>query len=212
MSRVTSRTLRHYDRIGLLTPAYARENGYRYYEQEQLRRLQQILLYRELGLGLEAIAEVLAGQLDEVDALRRHHERLVAEGDRLQRLADTVSRTIATLEGVGQMTAEEMFEGFEAKQAQWEADLVERLGERVRPHIEAAHEARKGMTKEDFLRQAEEWKAFDARMVAAMRDGCAVDDPRVEGVARRAPRDDQHALAAQRRELCGPGPALRRAP
>ncbi len=51
MSKVTSRTLRHYDDVGLLRPAYVGSNGYRYYEQEQLLRLQQILLLRELGLG-----------------------------------------------------------------------------------------------------------------------------------------------------------------
>src|SRR4051794_35246044 len=97
MSKVTSRTLRHYDRIGLLTPARVGSNGYRYYEAAQLRRLQQILLYRELGLGLEAIADVLGGQLDEVEALRRHHAWLLVEGDRLQRLAGTVARTIASV-------------------------------------------------------------------------------------------------------------------
>jgi MerR family transcriptional regulator, thiopeptide resistance regulator len=179
MSRVTSRTLRHYDRIGLLSPASTAANGYRYYEQEQLRRLQQILLYRELGLGLEAIAEVLAGQLDEVEALRRHHERLVAEGARLQRLAGTVSRTIASLTGDADMTVEEMFDGFTARQQQWEADLVERLGDGVRLHIEAAREARKGMTKQDYLVAEKEWAAFDGRMVEAIQDGCSVDEPRV---------------------------------
>lgn len=61
MSKVTSRTLRHDDDIGLLTPAYVGVNGYRCYEQEQLLRLQQILLLRELGLGLDTIAGVLAG-------------------------------------------------------------------------------------------------------------------------------------------------------
>jgi len=44
MSKVTSRTLRHYDDVGLLRPAYVGSNGYRYYEQEQLLRLQQVLL------------------------------------------------------------------------------------------------------------------------------------------------------------------------
>src|SRR3954462_3289906 len=112
MSKVTSRTLRHYDRIGLLRPASTGANGARWYGEAELRRLQQILLYRELGLSLEAIGQVLDGQRSEVEALRRHHEWLVAEGARLQVLATTVSRTIESLEGDGVMTAEEMFEGF----------------------------------------------------------------------------------------------------
>ena len=59
MSGVTSRTLRHYHEIGLLDPAYVGANGYRYYEVEQLLRLQQILLLRELGVGLGEIADAI---------------------------------------------------------------------------------------------------------------------------------------------------------
>ena len=53
----TSRTLRHYDEIGLLPPARIAANGYRHYDEAALVRLQRILLLRELGLGLPAIAE-----------------------------------------------------------------------------------------------------------------------------------------------------------
>jgi DNA-binding transcriptional MerR regulator len=180
MSKVTSRTLRHYDRLGLLRPASTAANGYRYYEQEQLLRLQQILLYRELGLGLEAIAEVLAGQLDAVEALRRHHQWLQAEGQRLERLAGTVSRTIATLEGEDQMTADEMFEGFTARQRQWEADLVDRYGEGVRPHIDRAHELTDGWTSRDYLDAQQEWEGFDTRVLALLHQGLPVRDPVVQ--------------------------------
>ncbi|MGW2180625.1 MerR family transcriptional regulator [Streptomyces sp. NPDC001732] len=98
MSGVTARTLRHYDEIGLLPPAWIGTNGHRYYEEDELLRLQQILVLRALGLGLPEIGEVLAEQVDEVEALRGHHRRLLAERDRLDALADTVSRTIAELE------------------------------------------------------------------------------------------------------------------
>lgn len=118
MSKVTSRTLRHYDEIGLLKPAFVASNNYRYYEQEELLRLQQILLLRELDLGLGAIAEVLDGQRDRVEALRLHVERLRAERRRLDRLARTVSRTIAQIEGGDAMSAEEMFEGFAERRAE----------------------------------------------------------------------------------------------
>ncbi|HKU31582.1 MAG TPA: MerR family transcriptional regulator, partial [Arthrobacter sp.] len=58
-SKVSSRTLRHYDHMGLLEPAHTGPNGYRFYGQRELLRLQRILLLRELGLGLETIGEVL---------------------------------------------------------------------------------------------------------------------------------------------------------
>ncbi|MEU8549124.1 MerR family transcriptional regulator [Streptomyces roseoverticillatus] len=98
MSGVTARTLRHYDEIGVLPPAWIGTNGHRYYEERQLLRLQQILVLRELGLGLAEIGRVLAAQVDELEALRGHHRRLLAERDRLDALAGTVSRTITELE------------------------------------------------------------------------------------------------------------------
>lgn len=119
MSGVTSRTLRHYDAIGLLAPAHVGPNGYRYYEVEQLLRLQQILLLRELGLGLSEIADAIGSQPGTVEALRRHHARLLAERDRLGVLARTVARTIAELEGGDPVSQpeinrpENLFEGFD---------------------------------------------------------------------------------------------------
>ncbi|CAM5623594.1 MerR family transcriptional regulator [Streptomyces narbonensis] len=98
MSGVTARTLRHYDETGLLPPARIGSNGHRYYGEHQLLRLQQILVLRALGVGLPEIGRILAEQVEELDALRGHHRRLLAERDRLDALAHTVSRTIAELE------------------------------------------------------------------------------------------------------------------
>ncbi|MBA2576376.1 MAG: MerR family transcriptional regulator [Euzebyaceae bacterium] len=58
ISGVSPRTLCHYDAIGLLAPAWVAGNGWRHYEQEQLLRLQQILLMQNLGLGLRSVAEI----------------------------------------------------------------------------------------------------------------------------------------------------------
>ncbi|MFD0339646.1 MerR family transcriptional regulator [Streptomyces sp. NPDC127117] len=126
MSGVTARTLRHYDEIGLLPPARIGANGHRYYEERQLLLLQQILVLRALGLGLPEIGRVLADQVDEVEALRGHHRWLLAERDRLDALAGTVSRTIAELEQSRKdgtpMTAinrpENLFEGVRPSQYQ----------------------------------------------------------------------------------------------
>lgn len=109
---VTSRTLRHYDRIGLLQPAHVDESGRRFYERDQLRRLQRILVLRELGVRLDSIGEVLAGERAEIDVLRMQHRWLLAERDRLGRLADTVAATIEETQGGRRMSAEQMFAGF----------------------------------------------------------------------------------------------------
>lgn len=68
----TSRTLRYYGEIGLLPASRVGSNGYRYYDRDALLRLQRILLLRELGLGLSAIAEVLDDKREAAPALRTH--------------------------------------------------------------------------------------------------------------------------------------------
>jgi MerR family transcriptional regulator, thiopeptide resistance regulator len=79
MSGVTTRTLRYYDAIGLLRPAYVQPSGQRFYETPDLLRLQQILLLRELGVGLADIAAAIGSGPGTLAALRRHHTRLLAE-------------------------------------------------------------------------------------------------------------------------------------
>ncbi len=76
LAGTTSRTLRHYDDVGLVKPSRIGGNGYRYYDADALVRLQRVLLLRELGLGIPAIGEVLAGQRDDSAALRTHLEWL----------------------------------------------------------------------------------------------------------------------------------------
>jgi DNA-binding transcriptional MerR regulator len=175
MSKVTSRTLRHYDAIGLLRPAHVGSNGYRFYEQEQLLRLQQILLLRELGLGLGAIAEVLAGERDQVAALRQHERWLHTERDRLGRLADTVYRTIRQLQGEHEMSAPEMFEGFADRAAQLEEDLVAEHGDGVREHFRHARQATQEWTKQDYLDAQRRGEDIDDQVLAVMRSGAAPD-------------------------------------
>lgn len=171
MSKVTSRTLRHYHDIGLLAPAYVGANGYRYYEQEQLLRLQQVLLLRELGLGLETISEVLDGQRDSVETLRHHQRWLRDERQRLERLAKTVSRTISQLQGGNAMPAEDLFEGFAEKQAQQEAALADRYGEEVREHFRTSRERTEDWTKQDYLDAQRQGEELDAKMAELMRSG-----------------------------------------
>lgn len=59
LAGVSIRTLHYYDRIGLLCPSSRTDAGYRLYSDEDLRRLQQILLFRELEFSLEDIRRVL---------------------------------------------------------------------------------------------------------------------------------------------------------
>ncbi|ONI82442.1 MerR family transcriptional regulator [Saccharothrix sp. ALI-22-I] len=186
MSKVTSRTLRHYDAIGLLEPAWIGGNGYRYYEREQLLRLQQILLLRDLGLGLDTVAEVLDGRHRTVDVLRNHARWLATEQERLASLAKTVSRTIEELEGGSRMKMEELFDGFDAdRQARYEAELVERYGEHMQEHIDQSKRRMRDWTKADADGFMAEWQAIYQAYAELFDAGVAVDAPRVLDVTDR---------------------------
>jgi DNA-binding transcriptional MerR regulator len=113
LAHVSVRTLHHYDRLGLLRPSARSEAGYRLYSDDDLGRLQQILLYRELGFGLRTIAGLLADPgLDRAAALARQRELLEARRARLEGVIDLVDATLASLKGGPTMTREELFEVF----------------------------------------------------------------------------------------------------
>ena len=179
MSRISSRTLRHYDHLGLLRPAHTGSGGLRFYERRQLLRLQHILVLRELGLGLDDIGAVLRGDADEVAALRRHHDRLLAESERLRTLAATVARTIDEREDGPVMPAEELFEGF--RNDPYAAEARDRYGE------EAVESQRRAAGWDDATagRIQAEGDAVQRDMAAALRAGTAVDDPAVQGIVAR---------------------------
>ena len=70
LSGVSVRTLHFYDEIGLLKPAYIGENNYRYYKDEELLVLQQILFYRKLNFSLNDIQRILSDKnFDKIKAL-----------------------------------------------------------------------------------------------------------------------------------------------
>jgi DNA-binding transcriptional MerR regulator len=181
MSGVTSRTLRHYDEIGLLPPAGLAGNGYRYYEQDQLLRLQQILLLRELDLGLNEIATIVNQQRDPVTALRGHYQRLLRERDRLEVVARTVARTIDELEhqeGAPGMTKinrpENLFEGFDPSQYDDEAR------ERWPQQWEQSKQFTDTLSSEDTERMQREQTAAMIRMAEFMAAGKHVCDADVQ--------------------------------
>jgi DNA-binding transcriptional MerR regulator len=178
MSKVTSRTLRHYDEIGLLPPAWVGGNGYRYYEQEQLLRLQQILVMRELGVGLDAIKEIVEQGRDQVEVLRMHRRWLLAERDRFARLAHTVTRTIEELEGGDNVTSmDHWFEGFDsAKQEELQQEARERWGAE---QVDAANAHVKGKPKEWWQAQGKQWAEQLGALVALIDAGHEPGDAEV---------------------------------
>ncbi len=94
LTRVSVRTLHHYDRIGLLRPSAQTDAGYRLYATSDLLRLQQILTLRYLGFPLARIGELLdRPDFDLVAALRIQRRIL---GDRVREL-DRIDAAIGDL-------------------------------------------------------------------------------------------------------------------
>ncbi|WP_370224358.1 MerR family transcriptional regulator [Cytobacillus sp.] len=130
LAGVSSRTLRYYDEIGILKPARTNSSGYRIYGQQEVDRLQQILFYRELGVSLEQIKEIItAPAFDAADALKEHREKLLEKRKQLDLLITNVEKTIASAEGGTTMSDKEKFEGFKKKMIE---DNEEQYGKEIR--------------------------------------------------------------------------------
>jgi MerR family transcriptional regulator, thiopeptide resistance regulator len=152
ISGVSVRTLHWYDEVGLLKPAYYGSNGYRYYEEEQLLILQQILFFRELGFELKQIEKVLRrGDFDKIVALSSHRQVLQKNLEQTRKLIKTIDRTIEHLKGNKKMKEQEMYYGFSReKQAKYEKQIIERFGEKGKKHIAESHENVKNWSKTDW--------------------------------------------------------------
>lgn len=182
MAGVSSRTLRHYADVGVVAPAYVGSNGYRYYGREELLRLQEALVLRELGLGLDAVRRVLDGTTDRAAVLAEHRRALLAERDRLTRLADAVGRAIDAREGRAVDPAE-LFDGFDpAKQEAYEAELVERYGPQAQERIDESWRRVGRMSKEQAAQVQADLAERDAEYAALLDAGVAPDDPRTQAV------------------------------
>jgi MerR family transcriptional regulator, thiopeptide resistance regulator len=186
LAGVSSRTLRHYDDLGLLPPAHVGSNGYRYYGRPELHRLQEVLVLRELGLPLDAIGRLLDGTADRVGVLREHRTALLAESERLTRLADAVGRAIDEQEGGDPVDPAELFDGFDPeRQKQYEADLVDRYGPQAQEQIDESWRRVGRMSKEQAAAVQAELAERDAEYAALLDAGVAADDPRTQAVTAR---------------------------
>jgi len=164
LAGTTSRTLRHYDAIGLLEPSRVGGNGYRWYDEASLVRLQRILLLRELGLGLPDIRRVLDDDRDEARALRRHLDWLRAEQDRLARQVASVERTLRAREKGDRLMAEDMFDGFD--HTRYKDEVEERWGKDAYAASDAWWRGMDDAAKAD-------WKARSDALLTAWRAAAA---------------------------------------
>jgi DNA-binding transcriptional MerR regulator len=180
LAGTTSRTLRHYGDVGLLEPTRIGSNGYRYYNEEALSRLQRILLLRQLGLGIPTIAEVLEGQQDHAQALLSHLQWLEKEKERIDRQISSVETTILKIEGGEQLMAEEMFDGFDHTQDKDEVE--ERWGKDAYAKSDKWWRSQTPAEKGEWMRLA---KDLGDDWSSAATSGIAPDSVEAQALAQR---------------------------
>ncbi|RZU63910.1 DNA-binding transcriptional MerR regulator [Microterricola gilva] len=174
------REARRNDETGLLRPSSVGSNGYRHYDEAALVRLQRILLLRQLGLGLPAIAEVLANERDEKQALHGHLDWLRQEQDRLARQIASVELTINTLEGGEQLMAENMFDGFD--HTQYKEEVEQRWGADAYAKSDTWW---RSMSAEEKAGWQQRQQQLAADWSAAATSGIAADSAEAQALARR---------------------------
>jgi MerR family transcriptional regulator, thiopeptide resistance regulator len=172
LAGVSIRTLHYYDEIGLLRPESVGANGYRYYGDESVFKLQQVLFYRELGLELSRIKDILTDPgFDVQSALEAHRKSLQGRVERLNRLVATVDDTILHLKGKKEMSRKQLFAAFSEEEQEKYAAEAERMYD---PKIvQASQKKWKSYTAEDKHRIAEEGNEAYEALVAAIPLGPA---------------------------------------
>jgi DNA-binding transcriptional MerR regulator len=157
LAGVSARTLRYYDKIGLLKPARINASGYRIYGLDEVDHLQQILFYKTLGVGLREIKKILSSpSYDRLKALQDYRNQLFSEKKRLDTLIANVEKTIASIEGGIQMTDQEKFEGLKQQildenEAKYGKEIRAKYGDDV---INQSNAKVKRMTKEQYEEMA----------------------------------------------------------
>lgn len=180
LAHVTVRTLHHYDAIGLLVPSRRSEAGYRLYSEADLERLYGILLYRELGFGLDAIGPMLdAPAPDRRSALRAQRELLVEKRRKTDAVIRAVDRALESVERGVSMTRDDLQEGFDAfanapaevkaHQAKHGAEARERWGE-TDAYGESMRRV-KDYGKAEWERLKAEGEAAESRMAELLAAG-----------------------------------------
>lgn len=185
MAGISTRTLRYYDEIGLLKPARTSASGYRIYGSAEVERLQQILFYRELGVDLDSIQEIMTSPtFDAATALWHHREQLLEKRARLDTLIANVEKSIEAMEGKRVMTDQEKFEGFkralvDENEKRYGREVREKYGDEA---VERSNAKLMGMSQQEY----DEVVALEAEMRETLKEAMQIGDPAGEAAQKAA--------------------------
>ncbi|HEY5949598.1 MAG TPA: MerR family transcriptional regulator [Kofleriaceae bacterium] len=181
LTGITVRALHHYDEIGLVVPSQRTPAGYRLYDDQDVIRLQQVLLFRELGLPLDEIAFAIdeAGTREEL--LRKHREVLVAKRSRLDSMLSALDSALGALEKGQAMQPDDikhMFEGFD--HSQYEEEAKQRWGDTDAYKESARRTKQYGKAEWDQIQA--QWQQIYSDLATLMTAGTPVADPKVQAL------------------------------
>jgi DNA-binding transcriptional MerR regulator len=179
LAGVSGRTLRYYDEIGILKPAKINSSGYRIYGLKEVDKLQQILFYRELGMDLESIKNILtSGSFDEKAALIEHKHKLLEKKEQIELLITNVEKTLAYKKGRINMNDKEKFEGFKQKmidenERKYGKESREKYGDKA---VDKSNDKLKNMTQEQY----EELEKLSSDFLSTLKQAFNSNDPASE--------------------------------
>lgn len=187
---VTVRTLHHYDEVGLLSPSERTRAGYRLYTDDDLTRLQHIVVYRRLGFALEEIALLLENPESVEQHLRRQRAAVTSRLDEMGELVAAIDRALEREMNSERATDDELKELFGEGFHDAQAEAEERWGET--DAWRQSRERTKNYSKADW----KEVKAESDRVHAAFTDAMdAGESPTAEAAMDAA---EQHRVSIQR--------------
>ena len=185
LAGVSPRTLRYYDVIGLLKPLRITDAGYRVYGADEVDALQQILFYRELGVELSRIKEIMNSVgFERVAALKDHREKLLLKRERIELLIKNLEQSIAAQEGGDYMDDNKKFEGFKKKlieenEAAYGEELRERYGEEA---VKISNDNLLNLSKEQY----EAMERANVEVLRLLDEAFDIGDPACEAAQKAA--------------------------
>jgi DNA-binding transcriptional MerR regulator len=185
LAHVSVRALHHYDDIGLLTPARRSTAGYRLYDEADLRRLHEILLFRELGVPLDGIQRLLdAPDAERANALRQHRAQLDERLRQAHAVIRAVDAAIDALERGTTMDRERVFDGFgDFDHAQYTEAAEQRWGDT--DAYRESHKRTKHYSRDDWTKIKDESEAVMTSFAELLGAGAKPTDTAVLEVAER---------------------------
>lgn len=174
LAGVSTRTLRYYDEIQLLSPRRISSNGYRVYGKKEVDLLQQILFYRELDVPLDEIKSIIwSKEYDSIAVLQGHLSALKAKKEQIELLIANVEKTIAASKGEIVMMDKEKFEGFKREmldenEKQYGKEIREKYGDDI---VDTSNAKMMGLTVEQYERAQELSRQINDSLKVAFEQG-----------------------------------------